>query len=230
MTGAQGAPGIAGPIGAVGGIGPAGDTGGTGEVGPAGPSGGIGTEGLTGPTGPPGDIGTEGLTGPTGPPGATATGANGATGDTGPTGPGASGDYAEFYALMPTDNPATVAGGAAVQFPRDGSNIGLITRLGGSPSIFVLPNIGTYRVVFIVTISEGGQLVIDLNGTELPNTVFGQVAAESQINGNVLITTTSADDTIAIENPIGAGTALTMTPSAGGAQPVVATLIIEQLS
>ena len=74
----------------------------------------------------------------------------GATGPTGPVGPtGATGtaggvlNYADFYALMPPDNPADVETGTDVNFPQNGSNSGSgITRTG--PSTFNLAEVGTY--------------------------------------------------------------------------------------
>lgn len=68
---------------------------------------------------PPGEDGEQGPPGPQGP--------AGATGPEGPRGAqGASGaiDFADFFALMPGDNSATVAAGANVSFPQDGPNSG----------------------------------------------------------------------------------------------------------
>ena len=58
-------------------------------------------------------------------------------GPTGPTGPqGDTGgilDYAGFYALMPSDNAATVAPGTDDKFPQDGPNNNSgITRINAS--------------------------------------------------------------------------------------------------
>lgn len=47
------------------------------------------------------------------------------TGPTGATGPaGGALGYADYYALMPPDNAATVAPGTDVDFPRNGPNSG----------------------------------------------------------------------------------------------------------
>ena len=80
-------------------------------------------------------------------------------GPTGPTGPqGASGgilNYADFYALMPKDNSATVAPGTDVSFPQDGPNSEVdITRTGSST--FNLSEIGTCQVIFNVPVREAG--------------------------------------------------------------------------
>ena len=54
---------------------------------------------------------------------------------------------ADFYALMPPGNAATVAVGTDVSFPQDGSNSGTeIVRTGDSA--FNLTEIGTYQVQF----------------------------------------------------------------------------------
>ena len=61
-------------------------------------------------------------------------------------------NYADFYALMPPDNSATVAPGTDVSFPQDGPNSGAsITRTGASS--FNLSEIGTYQVFFNVPVS-----------------------------------------------------------------------------
>jgi hypothetical protein len=112
--------------------------------------------------GPPGATGATGATGPAGASGPTgATGPTGAAGATGATG-ASSGviDFADFYAIMPTDNAEPVASGTAVQFPRTASRTAGITRLSNSQ--FSLINIGTYLVMFQVSVTEAGQLVLGL--------------------------------------------------------------------
>lgn len=82
----------------------------------------------------------------------------GPTGSTGPSGgpTGAAGgilNYADFYALMPPDNAATVAPGTDVSFPQDGPNSGTdIART--SASTFNLAQIGKYQVLFQVSVAE----------------------------------------------------------------------------
>ena len=107
----------------------------------------MGPQGVIGPTGPQGIQGTTGATGTTGPQG--ITGEIGPTGPTGATGTGGVLNFADFYALMPPDNSATVAPGTDVSFPQDGPNSGTdITRTG--PSSFNLAQIGSYQVLFNV--------------------------------------------------------------------------------
>ena len=168
--------------------------------------------------------------GPAGPTGATgATGSTGATGATGPAGPGGALAYAEFYALMPPDNPATVAVNADVLFPQDGpTSASAITRI--SDSSFNLSAKGTYQVSFDVSITEAGQLVLTLNGTELDYTVVGRATGTSEITEDVLITTPATGiNILTVRNPLGNTTALTITPIAGGTRSNSASLVIEQI-
>jgi hypothetical protein len=142
--------------------------------------------------------------------------------------------YAEFYALMPPDNAATVAPGTPVQFPQNGPTSGVITRLGGSSfTEFVLPNIGTYRVAFSVSFDEAGQLVLGLNSgkgmEELDYTVYGRATGTSQISGEALVTTTVVPSLLELRNPAGNTTALTITPIAGGTHAAAASIVIQQL-
>lgn len=67
--------------------------------------------------------------------------------------------YADFYALMPPDNSATVAPGTDVSFPQNGpianTSIGCL-----GPSSFNLGPIGTYQILFQVSVTEAGQLIL----------------------------------------------------------------------
>lgn len=195
-----------------------------GPTGPTGPTGDVGSTGPAGATGPQGIQGLTGDIGPTGPAGAT-----GATGPTGPTGEaGGVLNYADFYALMPPDNAATVAPGTDVSFPQDGPNSGVdISRT--SASSFSLGLIGTYEILFQVSVNEAGQLLLTLNGADLEYTVVGRATGTSQIIGMAIVTTTSINSILTVRNPADNATALTITPSAGGTQPVSAHLVIIQL-
>ena len=216
------------PAGPQGPIGPRGPQGIPGAVGPEGPQGiaGIqGPQGLQGPQGIQGIPGPIGLTGPAGPQGPA-----GETGATGPQGPaGTVLGFADFYALMPGDNADTVAAGTDVDFPQDGPNSGTgITR--ATASSFILSDIGVYQVNFQASIAEAGQLVLTLNGTELPYTVVGRATGTSQIYGTALIETEFADSVLTVRNPEGTASALTLTPNAGGTEPVSAHLVITRLA
>lgn len=79
--------------------------------------------------------------------------------------------FSEFYALMPGDNSATIAAGSAIEFPQNGLSNGIITRI--SPSQFNIPAIGIYLVDWQVSIAEAGQLILQLNGSDIPKSVVG---------------------------------------------------------
>ena len=170
--------------------------------------------------------GVAGVAGPTGAPG--VAGAAGAAGIQGIPGiPGAPGilDFSDFYALMPGDNPATIAGGAAILFPQNGPTTNTITRQGGASfSVFILPAIGTYLVQFQASINESGQLALRINGVVDPNTVVGRSTGTDQFIGKSLVTTSIPNTTIEVVNDGAA--ALTMTPIAGGTMSVSAHMLI----
>ena len=130
---------------------------------------------------------------------------------------------------MPSDNAATVAPGTDVSFPQDGpSNGSDITRTG--PSSFNLAQIGTYQIQFQVSVTEAGQLILTLNGSDLAYTVSGRATCTSQIVGMAIVTTTSINSVLTVRNPAGNAAALTITPLAGGTNLVSAHLVIIQLS
>ena len=159
-------------------------------------------------------------------------GPQGPAGDTGAQGPqglpGGVLGYADFYALMPPDNSATVAPGTDVSFPHNGpianTNIG---RLGSSS--FNLGPIGTYQILFQISVTEAGQLILTLNGQDLEYTVAGRATGTSQIVGMAVVTTTAVNSVLTVRNPAGNAAALTITPLAGGTRPVSAHLVITQI-
>jgi len=238
-TGPTGATGATGPgVGATGPTGPIGDPGATGPtgatgIGVTGPTGatGVGATGPTGVTGATGPTGATGIgvTGPTGAIGATGVSVTGPTGATGPTGSSGAGlltTFGNFFALMPPDNTATIAAGAPILFPQDGPASG-IARLNTSE--ITLPNIGIYEVTWQASVTEPGQLVLGLNGIEVASTVVGRATGTNQIVGSTLIATTAVNTLLTVRNPAANSTALTMTPIAGGADPVSATLTVKQI-
>ena len=245
LEGPQGPEGIAGPTGPqgpVGETGPAGPQGPAGVAGPVGPQGPIGETGpagpqgpagVAGPVGPQGPIGETGPAGPQGPVGvAGPVGPQGPVGETGPAGPqGPAGGvlgFADFFALMPPDNAATVAPGTDVSFPQDGPNSGSgIARSG--PDSFNLAEIGTYQVLFQVSVTEAGQLILTLNGEDLAYTVAGRATGTSQIVGMAIVETTVINSVLTVRNPEGTAEALTITPLAGGTRPVSAHLVITRI-
>jgi len=152
---------------------------------------------------------------------------NGATGAQGESG-GLLG-YADFYALMPPDNAATVAPGTDVSFPQNGPSSGAsITRTGASS--FNLSEIGTYQIYFNIPISEAGQLELTLNGAPLAYTVVGRATGTSDISGMFLVDTVTINSILTVRNPAGNASALTITPLAGGTNSVSAHLVIVQIA
>ena len=224
LQGPSGVTGPAGPQGPAGIAGPIGPQGPAGETGPAGPQ---GPAGVAGPAGPQGPIGETGPAGPQGPAGvAGPAGPQGPIGETGPAGGVL--NYADFYALMPPDNAATVAPGTDVSFPQDGPNSGSgIARSG--PDAFILTEIGTYQVLFQVSVTEAGQLILTLNGEDLAYTVAGRATGTSQIVGMAIVETTVLNSVLTVRNPEGTAASLTITPLAGGTRPVSAHLLITQI-
>ena len=217
--GPQGPPGARGLRGQQGATGPRGLPGppGIGIPGPAGVAGPPGAAGPQGPQGEPGPAGAQGIQGPIGPQGL----------------PGGVLAFADFYALMPPDNAVPVAPGSDVDFPNDGPNGGAqIFRTGADT--FNLSAIGVYQVLFQVSVDEAGQLVLTLNSgagaAELAYTVVGRATGTSQIVGLALVQTSVVNSILTVRNPASEPTALTITPLAGGTEPVSAHLVITRLA
>lgn len=217
-SGARGPQGTQGVMGPTGPQGPRGAQGPAGEIGPQGPQ---GLTGATGAQGPQGETGSQGPQGPQGP--------IGATGAQGPQGlPGGVLGFAEFYALMPTDNPDAITPGGDIAFPQNGatSNGGII-RI--SPTQISLTPVGTYLVIWNATVAEAAQLVLTMNGTELAYTAVGKGTANGEIVGFTLLTTTATGAILTVRNPTSNTTDVTLTQSAGGTLPTSARLTIVQV-
>lgn len=138
--------------------------------------------------------------------------------------------FVEFYALMPSNNVATIAAGSPVGFPQNGPTSGHVTRSTVTPvSQFVLPEIGTYSINWQVSIAEPGQLVLKVNGVEDARTVVGRATGTSQIVGNTLLTTSTINTVVSVNNPSGNPIALTVSPISGGTHAVSASIIIKRL-
>lgn len=135
--------------------------------------------------------------------------------------------FSEFYALMPGDNTATIAAGSAIEFPQNGLSNGIITRINASQ--FNIPAVGIYLVDWQVSIAEAGQLILQLNGTDIPTSVVGRATGTSQIIGHTMIMTTSPNSVLQVVNPSGNPVALTINPTAGGTRAVTANLIITRI-
>jgi hypothetical protein len=125
--------------------------------------------------------------------------------------------------------PATIAPGAAIDFPNTFATTGSITRTGAGT--FNIHTVGKYRVSWQVSITEAGQLQVSLStgGIQAFSTV-GRATGTDQIVGDTVITTTVPDTVLSILNPAGNPIAITVTLDAGGASPVAANLVIRRLA
>jgi hypothetical protein len=130
---------------------------------------------------------------------------------------------------MPSDNAAPVAPGTDVTFPQNGPALAGTNITSNGSSVFTLGAIGTYQIMFQVSVTEPGQLDLTLNGSELPYTVVGRATGTSQIVEMALVQTTVVDSTLTVRNPAGNSTALTITPIAGGTHAVSAHLVITRI-
>ena len=202
-----------------------------GPIGPQGPQGVAGPQGATGPqgaiglTGPAGPQGPIGLTGPQGP-----VGSQGPIGLTGPQGPaGGVLGYADFYNILNTAEGVTVAAGEDLSFPNE-SFIGGTSITSLTDSTFELVEAGTYQILFEAPVSTAGRLVLTLNGAELPYTVVGSNAADSQIVGMAIVSA-AADSVLTVRNPAGSSslTLSAFNAEGGGVLPLTAHLTIVRL-
>lgn len=216
-----------------------GERGERGEPGCRGERGEPGCRGPTGPMGPKGEHGCRGERGVMGPRGFT-----GPTGPSGPQGPpGLAPSGAEFYAFQSSpgvgDN-STITPGNPVAFPRDGIQFGApgtIPIRNNTGTRFMIPTPGIYKIDLEVNITTDGgigQLIYELNGVELPNTVVGNVVGNASINDSGLINVTIAGSVLRIIVPSGNptnGTAdVVVTAIAGGYSVPASTLRIIRIA
>lgn len=148
--------------------------------------------------------GPQGPTGPAGP-----TGPSGPSGPAGPTGPqGVAGGVlatADFYALMPTDNPDPIVLGAPIAFPSDGPVVGgtILRNVANPSTAFTLGAIGTYLVQYnfiAANVDPLCQVALYLNGIKLNYTVNGTAYTDNPVAGSVLITTTAENEVLSLRN------------------------------
>jgi hypothetical protein len=143
-------------------------------------------------------------------------------------------ELAEFYGMSNVDYAATIAIGAPVPFPQNGVSTGGIVRNSGSPTDFLLQDIGIYLISFIGSFNEAGQLTLWLDpntGTfnRVINSTAGRATGANQIVGNILLQITAASSKIRIVND-SSPAALTVTPLPGGTQAGVVLLTIVRLA
>lgn len=228
--GPTGPEGSQGPQGAQGPKGPIGETGLQGPIGPIGPKGDQGPVGPTGVKGDQGPMGETGLQGPIGPMG--PIGPKGEPGAPGVSAPGGGGliAFSEFYSVMPPNGALVVSEGSAIEFAEDGPSNKMIIRTASDT--FLLPNIGIYEVIWVISISGAGQLAIALDSGEgfvaQESTVVGRDTFLTQIIGTCLIEAKVAGTLLQVINHT-SDNPMRITPFAGGNEPVTARLIIKQI-
>lgn len=138
-------------------------------------------------------------------------------------------EFANFFALMPGDNAATVALGAGVSFPQLGPENGA-SIFPINPTTFQITNVGIYDISFTVSVSEPGQLQLKLNAAPFAGCVSGRATGTSIITMRCFVSIVTPNSVISVINPPGNSGALTITPIAGGATAVSAHLNVLRLS
>jgi len=141
------------------------------------------------------------------------------------------GPTADFYALMPSDNSATVAPGSPVLFPHIGPTNGNIVP-GTVAGTFILPFVGTYEITFEVSVTEAAQLIVVINSLEQLYTTVGRATGTNQLVGYCFVTTTVPNSVLSINNPIGNPIPITITTgssSGQGGSSISAHLVITKL-
>jgi hypothetical protein len=142
-------------------------------------------------------------------------------------GPTESPQYAYVYDLSPPDLTTTIAAGADVPFAHNGSmSSGITYATNGQITIATA---GVYRVEFMASVTEPGQLELNQNGLAISSTLYGRTTGTSEILGQATLTV-AAGDILTLRNPSGNSPALTFTPLAGGTHAdVSASITIEQV-
>jgi hypothetical protein len=212
----------------------------TGLTGPAGTNGlnGVdGTNGLVGEIGPMGVIGLTGLTGPAGTNGLNGVdGTNGLVGAIGPMGPagtngvnGTNGTSSTSqYGYVYNLGAQVVALEAAVTFTDNGAHtIGITHVLGSSEMVIV--SAGDYRISFSVSGTEPNQFALFLNGTVVPESVYGSGAGTQQNNGQAILAV-GTNDILTLRNHSSAA-AVTLAAAIGGTVATInASVLIQKLN
>lgn len=136
--------------------------------------------------------------------------------------------YADYYGLVPGSNDDPVAAGDAIDFPVEGANDGGNITSNGSDTLTVA-DAGTYLVLFEAAVTGSSQLVLAVNGSEVASTTVGRTSGTGQIIG-MSIQELPAGSTLQVRNPASANSSVTVTPTAGGEDPVSVHLIVIQLA
>ena len=179
-----------------------------------------GRPGATGATGSAGNAGGTGNTGAQG-----ITGNNGAVGNTGPAGSNGVSGYAYYYNVA----ARTVAIEADVIFDTNGLNspVPIATHTAGT-AVITIASTGTYKVSFIVSATEPGQVAVFLNGALVAGSIYGSGAGTQQNNGQVILSA-SMGDLITVRNHSSSAALGLPTPIGGTQASVNASIMLEKL-
>jgi len=134
-----------------------------------------------------------------------------------------------------TDYATNVPSGAAVPFPRDGFVSGGIVR--NSPSSFILPSIGTYKINWTVQTNESGQLQLDLDEGKGRTVVYTSTIKNQNPNlgdhlfvGNDILSTTVNNAIVRVINSAANYRPVTIVHGYGASTHAnVQSLLIEQV-
>lgn len=158
-------------------------------------------------------------------------------------------DYPATFSSSPAG--PSVAGLSAINFPRLQAPVvgGIsINNPGGAQTNnteFLLPNAGTYRVSWHLSVDEPGQtsLWISTAASPAPGGTFvqvqtaqgspsnvGRAGLTAQMIGDVVFQSPVANSVIQVRNYASSGGTLTVTPLPGGTQAQALTLMIQRLA
>jgi hypothetical protein len=147
----------------------------------------------------------------------------------GPNGPATAVlDFADFFSLVSGEGGVVIAPGADVPFSQAGPSAPSTGIVATSFTTFRLSDIGSYQILFQLSVTEPAQVFLTLNGTPLLWTTVGRSAVTSQIVGMTYVNTTFVNSIITLRNPPN-NALFTLTGFAGGTVPVSAHLVITRV-
>jgi hypothetical protein len=202
-----------------------GEDGKKGKDGKCGKRGKTGKDGAVGKDGVPGKDGADGVNGKDGLDG--ADGKDGLDGKDGKDGKDGITVYANFYGLQPLNQIPVVTPGSPVEFPNNGPTTGNITRL--TAGTFNVDLSGNYLISFNLTVIEAAEVVLVLNGVELPETVVARSTGETQLSGNFIINVPQSNSVISLNNASNTPFNLSSNSNTGSTKPLSLQLNILKL-
>ncbi len=196
-----------------------------GEDGKKGKDGRDGKRGKTGKTGKDGAVGKDGAPGKDGTDG--KDGLDGKDGKDGLDGKDGITVYANFYGLQPLNQIPVVTPGSPVEFPNNGPTTNNITRL--TTGTFNVDLSGNYLISFNLTVVEAAEVVLVLNGVELPETVVARSTGETQLSGNFIINIPQSNSVLSLNNASNTPFNLSSNSNTGSTKPLSLQLNILKL-